>query len=70
MIKAYTQAASAGYVAFASIALCGFIAALCSTNIWLSFWSNDKPINGTQDTKLTDLRLGVYGGLAVFQSEL
>ncbi|UYV79408.1 ABCC3 [Cordylochernes scorpioides] len=38
---------------------------ICSvgSNIWLSAWSNDKPINGTQDPELRDLRLGVYGGL-------
>ena len=31
-------------------------------------WSNDKPgPNGTVDSSLRDLRLGVYGGLGVLQ---
>lgn len=36
-------------------------------NFWLSDWSNDKAINGTVDTKLRDLRLGIYGLLGLGQ---
>ena len=41
-----------------------YVATQVGTNIWLSEWSNDQPEpDGTQDTALRDLRLGVYGGL-------
>ena len=47
---------------------CVFVASQCFTNIWLSWWSTDPPpVNGTQDTELRDLRLGVYGGLGLVQ---
>jgi len=36
-------------------------------NFWLSDWSNDRPINGTVDTKLRDLRLGIYGLIGLSQ---
>ena len=39
------------------------------TNIWLSVWSGDTPVNGTSDRELLNLRLGVYGGLGVAQSK-
>lgn len=39
------------------------------SNLWLSEWSNDSPdINGTVDTALRDLRLGVYGALGLSQA--
>ena len=45
-----------------------YIASQTSTNIWLSVWSDDKlGSNGTVDTNLRDLRLGVYGGLGAVQ---
>jgi len=37
------------------------------SNIWLSQWSNDKPVNGTVDVKQRDMRLGVYGALGFSQ---
>jgi multidrug resistance-associated protein (MRP) len=47
-----------------------YLATQIGTNIWLSIWSSDGPIeNGTtQDTSLRDLRLGVYGGLGIGQA--
>eukprot|EP00914_Ancora_sagittata_P000414 GHVO01001132.1.p1 GENE.GHVO01001132.1~~GHVO01001132.1.p1 ORF type:complete len:558 (+),score=36.54 GHVO01001132.1:161-1834(+) len=46
-----------------------YLATQTGSNIWLSVWSNDPPsVNGTQDTKLRDLRLGVYGGLGLLQA--
>uniref|UniRef100_T1JBD6 ABC-type glutathione-S-conjugate transporter n=1 Tax=Strigamia maritima TaxID=126957 RepID=T1JBD6_STRMM len=61
-----------------SIGLCLFIISFAvlavawalsvGSNIWLSIWSGDKPNpDGTQDTDLRDLRLGVYGSLAFGQ---
>ncbi|XP_078610231.1 multidrug resistance-associated protein 1-like isoform X2 [Branchiostoma floridae x Branchiostoma japonicum] len=44
---------------------CAQNAASIYSNIWLSEWSNDQPINGTQDVAKRDLRLGVYGALGV-----
>ncbi|XP_078692715.1 multidrug resistance-associated protein 1-like isoform X6 [Branchiostoma floridae x Branchiostoma belcheri] len=46
---------------------CAQNAASIYSNIWLSEWSNDQPINGTQDTAKRDLRLGVYGALGIAQ---
>ncbi|KAG6453078.1 multidrug resistance-associated protein 1 isoform X2 [Manduca sexta] len=39
------------------------------SNYWLAKWSNDKDmvVNGTVDTQLRDMYLGVYGGLGVGQ---
>ncbi|ELT99905.1 hypothetical protein CAPTEDRAFT_158862 [Capitella teleta] len=46
-----------------------YLATQTGSNIWLSMWSNDPPsANGTQDTQLRDLRLGVYGGLGLIQA--
>ncbi len=46
-----------------------FMVAQIMTNIWLSEWSNDMPVNGTYDPDRTDYRLGVYGGLGAGQSK-
>lgn len=40
------------------------------SNFWLSEWSNDRPINGTFDTSLRDLRLGIYGALGFGQGKV
>ena len=39
------------------------------TNIWLSAWSDDPILNGTEGRAQTNLRLGVYGGLGAFQGK-
>ncbi len=44
-----------------------FIVSQCMTQLWLSEWSRDQPINGTQNEELINVRLGVYGGLAILQ---
>ncbi|XP_055507850.1 multidrug resistance-associated protein 1 [Leucoraja erinacea] len=44
--------------------LCQHIASL-SSNYWLSLWTDDPVINGTQQR--TPLRLGVYGALGIIQ---
>ena len=36
-------------------------------SFWLSAWSNDQLVNGTVDTALRDLRLGVFGALGMLQ---
>ena len=41
--------------------------ATIGSNIWLSIWSNDSPVNGTQNTSLRNMRLEVYGLFGVFQ---
>ena len=47
-----------------------FVCTSAVTNIWLSMWSNDVPTgNVTVDNNLSDLRLGVYGGLGVIQGK-
>lgn len=48
----------------------GFITAQVLTNIWLSTWSSDVPVNGTADMDLTEYRLGVYGGLGAMQGTI
>ncbi|NXR75548.1 MRP1 protein, partial [Pycnonotus jocosus] len=44
--------------------ICNHIASLAS-NYWLSLWTDDPVINGTQQN--TTLRLGVYGALGISQ---
>ncbi|KAH0632063.1 hypothetical protein JD844_020124 [Phrynosoma platyrhinos] len=53
-------------LAFLSIFLflCNHVASLAS-NYWLSLWTDDPIVNGTQQH--TDLRLGVYGALGMSQ---
>ena len=63
------------YIRAGGIALCVlsllfhafFIAAQVGTNVWLSEWSSDGPVNGTWPRDRTDMRLGVYGGLGLAQ---
>ncbi|XP_022625961.1 multidrug resistance-associated protein 1-like, partial [Seriola dumerili] len=37
------------------------------SNYWLSLWTDDPVVNGTQPNRL--MRLGVYGGLGLSQGE-
>ncbi|XP_054066663.1 multidrug resistance-associated protein 1 isoform X5 [Rissa tridactyla] len=54
------------FISFLSIFLfiCNHIASL-SSNYWLSLWTDDPVINGTQ--QYTNVRLGVYGALGISQ---
>ncbi|XP_038618605.1 multidrug resistance-associated protein 1 isoform X2 [Tachyglossus aculeatus] len=54
------------FISFLSIFLfiCNHVAALAS-NYWLSLWTDDPVVNGTQ--QYTDVRLGVYGALGISQ---
>ncbi|KAM9556805.1 multidrug resistance-associated protein 1 isoform 1-T1 [Guaruba guarouba] len=54
------------FISFLSIFLfmCNHIASLAS-NYWLSLWTDDPVINGTQ--RYTNVRLGVYGALGISQ---
>lgn len=54
------------FISFLSIFLflCNHVAALAS-NYWLSLWTDDPVINGTQ--KHTKVRLSVYGALGISQ---
>nr|XP_009681743.1 PREDICTED: multidrug resistance-associated protein 1 isoform X3 [Struthio camelus australis] len=54
------------FISFLSIFLfmCNHIASLAS-NYWLSLWTDDPVINGTQ--QYTNVRLGVYGALGISQ---
>ncbi|KFQ81083.1 Multidrug resistance-associated protein 1, partial [Phoenicopterus ruber ruber] len=54
------------FISFLSVFLfmCNHIASLAS-NYWLSLWTDDPVINGTQ--QYTDVRLGVYGALGISQ---
>ncbi|XP_077172136.1 multidrug resistance-associated protein 1-like isoform X2 [Paroedura picta] len=54
------------FISFLSIFLflCNHVASLAS-NYWLSLWTDDPVVNGTQQH--TDLRLGVYGALGISQ---
>uniref|UniRef100_A0A8C4V7Z7 Multidrug resistance-associated protein 1 n=1 Tax=Falco tinnunculus TaxID=100819 RepID=A0A8C4V7Z7_FALTI len=57
------------FISFLSIFLfmCNHIASLTS-NYWLSLWTDDPVINGTQ--QYTNVRLGVYGALGISQGLL
>ncbi|XP_054570748.1 multidrug resistance-associated protein 1 [Eptesicus fuscus] len=54
------------FISFLSIFLflCNHVAAL-SSNYWLSLWTDDPIVNGTQEH--TKVRLSVYGALGFFQ---
>lgn len=54
------------FISFVSIFLflCNHVAALAS-NYWLSIWTDDPVINGTQQH--TEVRLSVYGALGISQ---
>ena len=45
----------------------GTQAASVGSSIWLSIWSSDIHVNGTQDASQRDMRLGVYGSFGIFQ---
>ena len=40
------------------------------TNIWLSAWTEDKPINGTYERSQALYRVSVYGYLGIGQGNL
>lgn len=44
-----------------------FTGAQVMTNLWLSEWSDDQPVNGTMDQDQVHMRLAVYGGLGALQ---
>lgn len=56
------------FISFLSIFLflCNHVASLAS-NYWLSLWTDDPIINGTQEH--TKVRLSVYGALGISQGE-
>ncbi len=39
------------------------------TNVWLSMWSDDPMMNGSEALSQSYYRLGVYGAFGVGQSE-
>lgn len=61
----YMKAIGLG-ISFLSIFLflCNHVASLAS-NYWLSLWTDDPVLNGTQQH--TNMRLGVYGALGISQ---
>lgn len=42
-------------------------AASVGANVWLSDWTNDRVVNGTQDK--VHMRVGVYAALGLLQGE-
>lgn len=56
------------FISFLSIFLflCNHVASLVS-NYWLSLWTDDPIVNGTQEH--TQVRLSVYGALGISQGE-
>ncbi len=40
------------------------------TSVWLSKWSDDPILNGTEGRQQTSIRLGVYGGFGAIQGKL
>ena len=68
MIGSYIKSCGVGSMVLVFLFYLLFLAGQAGGSIWLNLWSEDKPnMNGTQDTGLRDLRLGVYGGLGVAQ---
>lgn len=57
-------------VLLSSVSLLMFLAqhlGSLSSNYWLSLWTDDPVVNGTQPNRR--MRLGVYGALGLFQGE-
>ena len=52
------------------LGMIGTQVASVGSSIWLSIWSSDIHVNGTQDASERDMRLGVYGSFGVFQGIL
>ena len=63
----YFQALTWFWLFFLLVGMVGMQLARVGSNIWLAVWSNDKPINGTQDIELRNMRLGIYGLLGALQ---
>ena len=63
----YFRALTWFWLFFLLVGMVGMQVASVGSSIWLAVWSNDKPINGTQDTDLRNKRLGVYGLLGAAQ---
>ena len=69
VIGSYVKAAGWGYPLLLAVSFLMFVLVQCATQLWLSEWSRDQPVNGTADRDLTNLRVGVFGGLAAVQSK-
>ncbi|XP_022092710.1 multidrug resistance-associated protein 1-like [Acanthaster planci] len=67
VFRAYISAL--GSAVFFVVVLCFVLYNLASvlSNIWLSRWSNEVPVNGTQPAEVRDRYLGVYAALGVAQ---
>ncbi|XP_038063723.1 multidrug resistance-associated protein 1-like [Patiria miniata] len=67
VFKAYINALSTVVFMFVILFFVLFNLASVLSNVWLSKWSNETPINGTQPAEVRDRYLGVYGALGVAQ---
>ena len=63
----YFQALTWFWLIVLLIGMIGMQVASLGSNIWLALWSNDKPINGTQDIDQRNMRLSIYGLLGALQ---
>ncbi|KAL4659053.1 multidrug resistance-associated protein 1-like isoform X1 [Arapaima gigas] len=61
----YMKAIGLGLSFFSIFLFLGHHMASLASNYWLSLWTDDPVINGTQP--YTDMRLGVYGALGLIQ---
>lgn len=68
VLKSYIGASPPIYPILLLISASLFITAYVCTNIWLSRWSMDPVVNGTQDVSQSKYRIGVYAGLGGVQS--
>ncbi|GBM52169.1 Multidrug resistance-associated protein 1 [Araneus ventricosus] len=64
----YFKAVGHWWVAVIVIAYIVWQAFAVYSNIWLSEWGTDKPLNGTEEKAQRDYRLGVFGALGIGQS--
>ena len=67
VLSAYIQAGGLHFMSGYLLSFCAYVTGQVLTNIWLSAWSDDQPVNGTIPMDQTTYRLGVYGGLGAVQ---
>ena len=67
MIWNYVKAGNLAYFVLVVLFHLLFSAGTVGTNLWLSEWTNDVPINGTIPIEHAKMWFGGYGGFVAFQ---
>ena len=68
MVK-YIQSGGWTYFLLFLLGFLSYIPLNLGTNVWLSRWTSDVPVNGTANPATTRMRLAVYGALCAGQGK-